>query len=372
MSEQIADEVVAEKEPAETTVDDIDPDQADLDEAKAAAKAETDAEDETDKDGTEVKEAEPVAEAEPAKAGEAPAPQEGGEAKPAAAAEPAAPKMVPIGRLNAVAKQRDEIALQAAYYKGQADLQAKQPAVAATGDAPVEKTPQEQIAGIREQKFALASELDEGSLSQREYAEKLSKLDDAEYEVRQAAIKPAPAADPAPAPAPVAPASDLYLDRLTADLEEAHPYLALIGDPTADAEAKERISHLAETARGQLTKEGVMVTADARGDYVVRERVAQLSDQYGPLWFPDAKPGQPVPAAGKDGLTPRQTATAAKVALAETQPPNTSGLGRADTGIDETVADIESKIISGKMSEDDIAALPSEVRAKIRGDSWDG
>lgn len=356
----------------EPETEDFDPDQADLDEAKAAAEAD-------EGEGEEGGEGTPDPEPEPGAAPTGDAAVAPGDGKPAPDPEPAAAAakdqpMIPKARFDEVAKQRDDALMAAAYHKGQADQIAKQPGEVDPAEAA--KTPDQALADLKAKKLDLAEELDEGQLTQREYAEKLSDLDDQEFEVRKVLLAPAPTSvDSVPEQE-----TDLYLETVTAELEQAHPYLALIGDPGTDPLAKERFDHLAATARATLAAEGETITNNARGTLLVRQKVAELSDGYGKLWFPDAQvgegqqqtaqPGQADPQKGADGLTASQRATKNKVGQAAAHPPNTLNIGAGEGQQEDAAADATRKIESGEFSEDDIAALPDALKKQIRGDSW--
>lgn len=357
--------------------EDIDLDQADLDQARAAVKS-----DEAEPEGGE-KEKEKEPDPEPEPSGDAAvAPPGEGEAQPEPEKPPETQKgdlpiAVPHVRFNEVTKQRDDALLQAAYWKGVADAKQSPQAGDATADAQV--TPEAQLADLKTKKLELADQLDEGQLTQREYAEQTSVFEDQEFEIRKAMLAP-PAADPAdPGQVAQTTPTDLYLETVTAELEQAHPYLALMGDPAKDPVANERMTHLANEARVQLVNEGETITDDSRGTLLVRQRVAELSDAYGPVWFKDANvqigqqpaaDGQAKPAIGQDGLTATQRATTDKIAQAAAHPPDTLNVGTGEAQVGDAVADAQAKIESGKMTEDEIAALPEAVKAKIKGDSW--
>lgn len=272
--------------------------------------------------------------------------------------EDASPPMIPKGRFDEVAQQRDEKAQEAAYYRGLYEgLSKSTPAPANANQAEnqpePEPTPQEKIAAARQKLAEAAEKYDEGDITTAEMERIRAEQDDIIYEARAAML--APKEEKAPQGQP----DDLYLDQLTAKLETDHPY-------TLKIEGDQRWAFLREEAMSQLKADGVQLGNDNRSQYHLRKKIAELTDEYGPLWVGPLD-GQDQPRAGNEGdgnPKPSDLAQqrAQKLDMSENQPPNTNDLGsRGDGTSTITEKDIE------KMSDDEIAALPPAVQAKFLG-----
>lgn len=284
--------------------------------------------------------------------------------------------MIPKGRFDeALIKERaktDEAAQaaatakeEAAYWKGRAEGAGVSPdgdaAQAKPGEAT--QTPDEIIAGARQTKRDLAKKYDDGEITAVEFEEQKDHLEDTIAEARQQ--KAAPQEKPGQK---LEPEDDLYLDQVTATLEKDHPW-------TLEIKEEWMWDNLRNQAVHQLHAEGVKVTDDNRGRYVIRERMATLTDTYGPLWYGKSpakkEEGQGDQAGDKDpsktgsdqaegkGLSPEAKARKEKLELADKHPPDTSSLGAAADKTEPSEADITA------MSDEEIAALPPATRRKI-------
>ncbi len=228
-----------------------------------------------------------------------------------------------------------------------------------------QKTPQQRRAEIDAAKIGLAERFDNGEISAKQWKEQETGL---EQEARTLLAR---SAAPAPAPAPQpAESSDLYLDRVTAELEEAHPYTLLI---PADHWAWEGIE---KEARQSLLKDGVRLGNDARSALAVRERMAVLTDRYGPGMTGVASASAQAEAARRTGRQPstqtppaagarpapprpRAPAPAGQPARAARPPPDLT----AARGGSNSLADLSDAQIA-QMSDEDITALPESVRRR--------
>ena len=367
-------------------IDPTDPDDIELVEAQKALEAEEGAKAGEETPGTEetsppktepgkppADEAEPTtpAAAEPAKIAktEEKKPEAvAGEAKPETVKGEGEPPMIPKPRFDQVLADREQAMSAAAYWRGVAEARGTvtQPGVGeqetpATGEPA--KTVDEQLAEVRTERIKLATRFDDGEMSAKEWEESRAKLEDKEREIRSS-VEPAPlapAATPAPQPAS---SDDLYLDQLTAQLEDEHPFTRELApdDP--------RWAFLETEAKKQLGEEGVDITLDSRGTYVLRQRMAELTDVYGVIWTGKSAdeltqskettvPEQQPP--GNSGEQPSKTAKAreAKLIANAEAPPDVSQLGAGGAQTEVSDAQIEG------MTDEEIAALPEATRRRL-------
>jgi len=157
---------------------------------------------------------------------------------------------------------------------------------------------------------------------------------------------------------------DLYSSQLIEMLETQHPYAALIENYETDP----RGQMLIHEAVSQLRGEGVALRQNRHSDMLVRTRVAELTDTFGPIWFPDAN--VKTPEKGSQSENPATTGDAArhaamkdrekKLDLASKFPPDTKGMGNAGTS-DSMPSDVKLE----SMTDDEIAELPPAVRRKL-------
>ena len=375
--------------PEGPTIDPTDPDDIELVEAQKALEAEEGAKAGEKTPGTEetsppktepgkppAGEAEPTTQAatEPAKAVEAEgkkAEPVAGEAKPEAPKAEGEPPMIPKPRFDQVLADREQAISAAAYWRGVAEARGTvtQPGVGeqetpAIGEPA--KTVDEQLAEVRTERIKLATRFDDGEMSAKEWEESRAKLEDKEREIRSS-VEPAPAAPAAtPAPQPTS-SDDLYLDNLTTTLEDQHPF-------TLEIDEKDpRWAFLETEAWQQLGKEGVDITPDSRGTYVLRQRMAELTDVYGPIWTgktseelkkakAEAEPKVPEQQPpGNSGEQPSKTAKAreAKLIANAEAPPDVSRLGAGGAQTEVSDAQIEG------MTDEEIAALPEATRRRL-------
>lgn len=90
------------------------------------------------------------------------------------------------------------------------------------------------------------------------------------------------------------------------------------------------------------------------------ERVAQLSDVYGPIWGAKAPQPQQQPAPPKPGMSPTAQARQQKLAVAANAPPDVNRLtpqgGQGPEYTEDQIAN---------MSDEEILALPKSVRERF-------
>lgn len=326
---------------------------------------------------------------EAAKTGGAPKPTENlKEAKepPAPAAQPAAgtdgtpaPEddkssiMIPKARLDEVLRQRDEFSNRASYLAGvvEANKEMRQgtqtPAQTDTSKPaePPAKTVPEVLAEINTAIVALAEKYDQGEMTAAEWRRQEIALQTQAETIRVEVAKID--ADRIMKEATDAARQEGMNERLQSqadDLDTKHP--ALLQLP-ADGNHP-RWAFLREEAAQSLADQGVVLKqGDAKSLMVFRERIAELADQYVPIWTGKPVPAASPPASGSPAPAPapKQPSIAdqrrAKLELAHQQPPDSANLGASGVKPELTDAQV------GNMSDDEIANLPASTRARITG-----
>ena len=323
-----------------------------------------------DKDKAEEPEAASKTEDEPAEKPSQDAEEKGKEAAEDKGKEPdqdtaSEQPMIPKTRFDEAVGQeraRTEEAMRAAsYWKGVSDASGQKgsaPGQPEGPDQPEQKTPETVIAEERAKLAELATKYDDGDISTADFEKERAEIDDRIWEARRSQITPEPKEEPAK----VEPGEDLYLDQLTAELEGKHPFTREIPDNDP------RWNTLQQEALRALESEGVLLPPGDRGKFVLRQRMAELTDHYGPLWtgktLEDLKgetsDSEETPSGDeKPAMSPEAQARADKLALADNHPPDTSKVG--SSGDSETVTDAAIEA----MSDDQIAALPESERRRI-------
>jgi hypothetical protein len=277
--------------------------------------------------------------------------------------------MIPKGRFDEVNAAKSKAENEAAYWRGQAEARAAQtaPAPGAAAAPQPQQTPEQKLLEIRTEKNALAKKFDDGEITMSDFEAQRDALDDRVQAIREEAR---------PKPVAAAPANqdggELYLETLTAQLEDSHPWVKVfdaVGTPSDWGYLKDRaISNL--TARGVDPRNGNL------GRYDLRKEIAALTDELGPALLTAAAtkagialPGQsPKPAAAAPAqqtppvLSPEAKARQAALIKAQGAPPNLNAMTGAagESGI-VTEAQLEG------MTEDEIGALPASVQNKLLG-----
>lgn len=210
--------------------------------------------------------------------------------------------------------------------------------------------------------IAAAKQFDQGDLSMEQY-----KLIELQAEDRIAALRAqhliAHVQSTQPTGNTVGIADAHVLEQHLERMSQEHPWSALLND--------QEIDWLAAVARDEFRGRGQPIAAGNHVDTLrLRQRVAELSDTFGPQWYPNhqiAQPQQPTAQPSQQGVTRPQAVGNQRVqqvarlaAVANNQPPSLSQAGHADTGDAAMTSD---KI--GTMSEDEILALPRAVRDRF-------
>lgn len=296
---------------AETPVEGVDPDQAELDDALK----EVAAEDKVRAETPETETATTTTETSTAPAGEA--------------------AMVPLAVAQAERAKRQELeeayrksVATTAYYKGVAD--GRLPIAQASEPEPKA----DRVKEIRAAQRDLGKQVDAGTLSTEEYELQRQALDDEMLEIRDRRLL-----DEVKQSQPQA-GHDLYLETQTAALETANPWVKNI--------PQDEIQLLIPFARKELKASGfdlVSVAGTPVGDYKLREALIKVAARQGfdkqYAADPAAAPaGTPAPA--KLGTVPTEAQRKEKEALAASAPPTPVGTtATATTWTSERVESID-------------------------------
>lgn len=342
--DQVDKEPVQPAAPATASTAQADPDDAEVAAALAAAESEA--------KGV----AQPVAAAAPA-APAAPAaePQKPAGTPPAPASEQ---PMIPKARLDEVLAQSAAKDQTIARLQGETEalkmvVQPKAPG--ATPAQPAAPSLEQEVASLRQQQDALAKRYDDGEVDMATVTREIRKLEDQVFRLREQSLaeklKPAPAAPQATAP-------DMRLEEKFQELEGAHPMLK-----TAEVMRDDHWDFLLNEAATQLRNEGVEFPKGPLPPllrFKLSERVATLSDVYGPIWGAKAAQPQQQPAPPNKGMSPTAQARANKLDLAANAPPDVNRLtpqgGQGPEFTEDQIAN---------MSDEEILALPKSVRERF-------
>jgi len=283
------------------------------------------------------------------------------------------PIMIPKERFDEVLTGRDKALQDAAYWRGQAEARAQREGKPngqdpnAQGGQTQQPTAEALLTEIHAAQDALAAKFDSGEITMADFKRQERELNQREQGIREEALlaKVKPATAPAPGD------NKLYLDTLTAQLEEAHPWSYVfesVGTP-ADwdwVQAK---------AIENLVGRGIDPRSGDVGTYELRKEMAVIMDQVGPYLLTDkakAKgielPGQSQPPQGdrqqqqpKPVLSRDAQNRADKLALRQQTPPALRG------GSVENVGGVPSEGSLETMDEEAIGNLPDATRRKLLG-----
>lgn len=287
-------------------------------------------------------------------------------AKPAAQA---AGPMIPKARFDEVLTGKSKAEQEAAYWRGRAE--ASGTAAPGTGQQQQQQqqpqTPEQRIAAVRTEKAALAKEFDDGNLSMADYEARRDALDDKVTGIREEALltKVRPAGDTKSSN------DELFLDSKTAELEDSHPWVHIF-----DQVGKAHWPLIETQARENLAERGVEIKGSI-GTYHLREEMAKLADEIGPALLATkatakgiALPGQTQDTAAtkppqqqqQKELSPEAKARLAKLDQHRQAPPNLNNM--SGSSVNE---DVLSDARVETMSEADYDKLPKATRDKLLG-----
>ena len=310
------------------------------------------------------------------------APQAAPEAVPAPTGEDQGQQpAIPKARFDeAVEKERAARAkaeAEANYYRGVAETQAMQQAQPQAQPAQPAPPPPDYDAMLAEQdtaKRAAAKRFDDGEITMSDYVavEEAVNANKRKIEAHRAASEERAreaeaAAEAAKQPREQTPtpgqqdslADQLVLDQQLEQLDQANPYVPLL-----TPEHVERLRHMVIS---DMRAQGKVLPGGSHGTYILRAEIAKMAGLMGPSWFPDHNPAQAQPPQGQQpgqaGLSQTAQDRLAKVPMAGAMPPDTSQLGTGAGGGNPIPSDEQV----AQMSDDDIALLPAEVRARWLG-----
>jgi hypothetical protein len=294
--------------------------------------------------------------------------------QPAAQAAPAgdAP-LIPKARLDEALRKADEEKANAAYWKGVADARvAPKPQDGQTQPAQQQQQPtaEQRLAVIQTEQDALAKKFDDGEITMSDLTRQQRELNNREHVIREEAllarVKPADKATDQQLD------NTLYLDTLTAQLEQQHPWVEVFDKTVGDKSPEWK--YVKDRAVQNCIDRGIDPTKPGTGQYELRKEFSVLADQLGPSLVGDraktkgiAIPGQTPSQGGqqqqKSALSPQAQARAAALTKQENAPPNLQRMsGATDDG---TGVPSDSRL--EHMSDDEIGNLPDAARRKLLG-----
>lgn len=349
-----------------------DPDDIELQEALEAAKAE-----EAAAKGEQQDDDQPDAESAKPDAEQASQNQNDPNAAKAAEGEDDKPPgiMIPKQRFDQVNNEKAELSQQNAYLQGQIEAYKAgigQPQPGQPGAKPAEPTAQDRLIDIHMKQDELSAKFDEGEITFAELTKQNRALSDQESAIREeilvAKVRPTESQ-----PAAAQSDGDLYLDQKTIELEESYPLINVIATDTF----KPQFDALVTMARTELEAEtgGPLPNSD-RGKYALRQRVAEMCQDHGPVYLKRAgwtdeqiaqasgKPvAQPQPSSdpSQPQLSPESKARQAKLELAGEMPPNVASMNGNAGGSEMTDTQIAN------LDDEEISALPASTRNKLLG-----
>lgn len=339
----------------------VDPDDAELEEAKTAAQAEEAAGQGENQDGAATG-ADPQQQQTTEPKGET---QQGQQPEPV---------MIPKARFDEVLQRATTAEHAAAYYRGMAEARAQgqpqgQPQQAQT-QPQQQATPEQRLADIQTQVDVLAKKFDDGEITFSELKRQERDLANQEQGIREELLL----AKVSPQQAPQTQES-LALAAHTDTLLEQHPWVQVYDQLGTDAEW----AFLRDQAAQTLAAQGMQPSRGEHYRAALQSEVAQLMDRYGPVMLaeraqargisiPQGQTAQPSQAQGQQQQQPtqRQMSPTAqqrqgKLAMMEAAPPNINAL----TGARDEAMPTESRIET--MSDEDYDALPPATRDRLLG-----
>lgn len=232
-----------------------------------------------------------------------------------------------------------------------------------------EASPQDRIAAARQKVLDAAEQFDRGEITLAQ-AKRIELETDGEIEtIRAEMTKKVEQAESAGAgqSQPGSWVEEREAAAETQRLEQQHPYLRAMGD--------QHVQTLVATAYAQAAAEGRPIGPDPTGHgretMRLRAMVAQLSDIYGPHWFPNAQVQTPTQTAAHGGNPPDPSnpsnpqdpavlakARASKMEQAERMPPDINAMGKGAGSPAMTDEDIAN------LSEAEFDALPAATRER--------
>lgn len=261
------------------------------------------------------------------------------------------PGPVPYERFLEVVQQRDQARQRAIYMEGVAAGMRQQtpPAETDQGASAPPISTADKISAARAPLLQATADYDDGKISYADLERTRMAVEDQVAELRNQAFLDKIAESMPQRVAEPTISDEQVLNQQLEQLAQEHPYLDKMGD--------NHFKFLEQMARQEAVASGKPIGTGPRETMRLREIVSNLSDHYGPKWFPGEQPATPSRSAPP--VSPGARARAVGLAAAADHPPNVNGLGRPGGGFDISEASIMA------MSEEDIAALPAATRARI-------
>lgn len=273
------------------------------------------------------------------------------------------PRVVPYDRFADVNRRLQEERDRRQYLEGA--LAATRGGPASNGqpqpeqqEAPPPDPIADQIQALRKQQKDLMAKVDTGEMLFAEVEEQRGQIEDRIADLRQQRAREA---QQTVAPAPESLADQAIEQAHLTSLYQRFPYAASLDDQQA--------LRLADLARQELALEGQPDRGTKADTLRLRERVAMLSNTWGPKW--GLQPSRPVTTnqpqqqqpstqpQGQPPLSPAAKARQAAMGKAAALPPDPAAMGMAASAGGLTDAQIAS------MDDEAIAALPAHVRHRI-------
>lgn len=282
--------------------------------------------------------------------------------------DPAAPApMIPKARLDEVLQKAQEARDAALYWKGVAEARAA--AGQPQGQQPQQQAEQQpqapdfeaQIKAERDKVLDAARRYDEGEITYSELKQSEIAAEDTIATLRKQAeqqhtASQKPAYDPSD-PKNWALSDQQYLEQQERKLLAEHPNLGAMNE--TQVQALVRLAYQEAHAIGRPFGVGPAETAR------LREHIATLSDVYGPRWGVQV-PTKPAIQGGQKPqqpqLSPQAQARVGKMALQTQLPPDTNGMGQG-AAPNQQISDADIM----RMSDEEIAALPPAMRNRLLG-----
>lgn len=283
------------------------------------------------------------------------------------------PVMIPKARFDEVAGERDQARTDAAYWRGRAEAGGQNGQQQQPGAKPGEQQQQQQqptaearLTAIQAKQDELAQKFDNGEITMSDLVKQRRELDTQEQQIREELLT----AKLKPANQQQAPEGndELYLQTLTAQLEDEHPWVAVADKVGSEIDWK----YVRDMAFQNLVERKIDPTTRI-GTYELRKEVAQLWDKLGPAIVGEKAKAANIVLPGQQqqqsqtpqNLGPKKSPLAlareAKLDLAANAAPNVSAMSGTNGGTGMTDAQIEA------MSEDAYDALPDAARNALLG-----
>lgn len=276
--------------------------------------------------------------------------------------------MIPKARFDEVLQQQQELARQNAYLQGQ--LEASKVTRQGPGDGEAshegdqppatQPDPAEQIQTIRTQINGLAEKFDNGEISAAEWKAQEADLQDRMAEIREAQLLAKVKPEKQPTEQLPSLADQHFVQTRTEELNREHPFVDLVSD--------DDFGFIRDRALHNLGESWQAMPAGPAKDMALREKVAELSDEYGPKLTGMTLDQARAKAAGTQpaGQAAEKPASASaqdrktKLDMAGSMPPDVSQMTGSPGQEVPSNAQLET------MSDEDIVNnLPASTRQKM-------